>query len=84
MNNEKVNWRGLLLSTCKSCIRQIEQKTNEKNDDPTFFIFDDTTIEKTGLRTELASKVFDHTTGSYVLGYKLLAMSYYDGKNCCH
>ena len=40
----------------------------------------DTTIQKTGKNMEKLGKVYGHTTGKYVLGYKVQALSYFDGK----
>ena len=86
INNENLNWRKFLYSTAKS-YRRLAEKTSR--DDQTakqdveelgFFILDDTTIQKTGMKMENIGKVFDHTTGEYVLGYKALTLSYFDGK----
>ena len=44
------------------------------------FILDDTTIQKTGMKMENIGKVYDHTTGEHVLGYKALTLSHFDGK----
>jgi predicted nucleic acid-binding Zn finger protein len=46
-----------------------------------YLIFDDTTLSKTGKRIEKIGKVWDHVTNSYVLGFKLLVMMYWDGKS---
>jgi len=42
-------------------------------------VFDDTLLEKTGKHIEKISRVFDHVTRRYVLGFKLLLMGYWDG-----
>ncbi len=42
-------------------------------------VFDDTLLEKTGKCIEKVSRVFDHVTQRYVLGFKLLLMGYWDG-----
>lgn len=42
---------------------------------------DDTTLEKTGHHFEGLSRVYDHTSGKHVLGYKMLTLSYFDGKS---
>lgn len=72
-----MNWRGLLLSVCKSFFRIVEKKSTESLGDEKYFILDDTTTEKTGYRIEGIGKVFDHVFQKYVLGYKyqLLAVS---------
>jgi hypothetical protein len=42
-------------------------------------VFDDTVIEKTGRFIEKASRVWNHVTQRYSLGFKLLLMGYWDG-----
>jgi hypothetical protein len=42
-------------------------------------VFDDTLLEKTGKCIEKVSRMFDHVTKCYVLGFKLLLMGYWDG-----
>ena len=46
----------------------------------TCFIIDDTVLEKSGVRMEGISRVFDHVKGRCVLGYKLLLCAFFDGK----
>jgi len=46
----------------------------------TCFIIDDTVLEKSGVRMEGISRVFDHMKGRCVLGYKLLLCAFFDGK----
>ena len=51
-----------------------------QSDTTTCFIIDDTVLEKSGVRMEGISRVFDHVKGRCVLGYKLLLCSFFDGK----
>ena len=44
------------------------------------FIIDDTVLEKSGVRMEGISRVFEHVKGRCVLGYKLLLCAFFDGK----
>jgi len=77
-NNESINWRTILMSFAKGFKRVTCQNTGfEKR--PTCLIFDDTLIEKTGIKTEGISRVFDHVGQQYPLGYKMLAMAFWDG-----
>ena len=46
----------------------------------TCVIIDDTVLEKSGVRMEGVSRVFDHIEGRCVLGYKLLLCAFFDGK----
>lgn len=51
-----------------------------QSDITTCFIIDDTVLEKSGVRMEGISRVFDHVKGRCVLGYKLLLCTFLDGK----
>ena len=50
------------------------------SDTTTCFIIDDTVLEKSGVRMEGISRVFDHAKGRCVLDYKLLLCAFFDGK----
>ena len=50
------------------------------SDTTTCFIIDDTVLEKSGVRMEGISRVFNHVKGRCVLGYKLLLCVFFDGK----
>jgi len=51
-----------------------------QSDTTTCFIIDDPVLEKSGVRMEGISRVFDHMKGRCVLGYKLLLCAFFDGK----
>jgi hypothetical protein len=78
-NNEKVNWRTLLLLMALRFEFLIKQRDELKGNGVTALIFDDTTIEKTSKKTEKVSYVHDHTESRFILGYKLLVCGYWDG-----
>lgn len=86
VNNERYNWRTLQYGVAKAYVRNVEKETKgeatHKHDVEKlkFFIADDTTAQKTGEKMEEIGKVYDHTTGEHVLGYKIQALSYFDGK----
>lgn len=44
-------------------------------------LYFDTTLEKSGIKIEHVSRVFDHVKGHCVLGYKLLLMAFFDGRS---
>ncbi len=46
---------------------------------PRCLIFDDSFLPKTGKYIEKMSRMFDHVSKRFILGYKLLAMGYWDG-----
>ena len=50
------------------------------SDTTTCFIIDDKVLEKSGVRMEGISRVFDYVKGRCVLGYKLLFCAFFDGK----
>jgi hypothetical protein len=79
-NNPMVDWRRLLLGFAKQFKRQVES-----NGDPhegfSCFIVDDTDLPKTGKTFEFISRIFNHVTKTYQLGYKLLLLAWWDGKS---
>jgi len=80
MNHSFMNWRKLLLSFA----RQFVKITAAKGDGcrgKKCFILDDSDIEKTGSTIEFISRIFNHVIGKHVLGFKLLALGYWDGKS---
>ena len=78
-NNPKVNWRSLLYLVVLR-FRNLAGKLNPNlTDNIRAFIFDDSPLPKTSHKTELVSRVHDHVSGSYILGYKILVMGYWDG-----
>ena len=80
MNNSKMNWRKLLLSFTKQFIH-ITEKHGEETKSVKCFVLDDTDLEKTGKTIERIGKIFNHVTRKHILGFKLLTLSYWDGKN---
>lgn len=80
MNNGHINWRGLLLSFAGQFLRCVRE-SGEANEGVKCFVIDDTDIPKTGKKIEGISKIFSHVLHSYILGFKLLVLSYWDGKS---
>jgi len=82
-NNSLINWRHLLTLHIKRFMYLVKHNINLKSDSPTAFIFDDTILEKTGKKIEKVGYVHNHTsTGNvYILGFKLLVLGFWDGKN---
>lgn len=81
LSNPSYNWRSLLLGIAKQFLRIVERRGGTCDDTPLFYIVDDTTLEKTGSHFEGLSRVFDHTDGRHKPGYKLLTLSFFDGKS---
>ena len=85
-NSEKICWRRILMYVARKFLQQTEQNTENKAEQsekpkPRCLIFDDTLLEKTGLKIEKIGKVWDHVTHRMVLGFRLLAGLYFDGKS---
>lgn len=77
----EMDWRILLLSMARRFQSIVRKEKAVELVAPQCYIIDDTTMEKSGLHIEGLSRVFDHVTGKNVLGFKLLILSYFDGKS---
>ncbi len=69
------------VASCASFLTVTSKDSDVDDTSSRYLIFDDTTLSKTGKRIEKIGKVWDHVTNSYVLGFKLLVMMYWDGKS---
>lgn len=76
-----MDWRKLLLGMALRFLAILRKEHAEVSSENTSYIFDDTTLEKTGLGMEQISRVFDHVQGKCVLGFKLLVCAFFDGKS---
>ena len=65
LSNPSYDWRSLLLGIAKQFLRIVERRGGTCDDTPSFYIVDDTTLEKTGSHFEGLSRVFDHTDGRH-------------------
>jgi predicted nucleic acid-binding Zn finger protein len=61
-------------------IKQVAAQGENNNNSPRCLIFDDSFLLKTGRYIEKVSRMFDHVSKRFLLGYKLLAMGYWDGE----
>jgi predicted nucleic acid-binding Zn finger protein len=81
-NNPEVDWRGILwLFVQKSC-KAVQEKGAVDNGWPRCLVVDDSLLAKTGKFIEKVSRVWDHVSKRYIIGYKLLALAYWDGCSC--
>jgi len=78
-NHSQISWRLLLWLFASQFTKLTNSKLSQTGQGPKCMIFDDTMIKKTGKQIEKVSRVFDHVTKYYVLGFKLLLMGYWDG-----
>jgi hypothetical protein len=81
MNRASMNWRRLLMYMAVRFQAILRTKHANSEGLPKCYILDDTTLEKTGMRMEHISRVYDHVKHVYVLGYKLLLCAFFDGKS---
>jgi hypothetical protein len=80
MNNPWMDWRKLLMAFAKQFAAQVKAN-GDNTSGATCFVLDDTDIEKTGKTMEFISRIFNHVTKRYPLGYKLLLLAFWDGKS---
>lgn len=78
-NNPKVNWRALLYLVALRFKKLSHGLNPEAATKVRAFIVDDSPMPKSGIKTELVSRVHDHVSCSYILGYKILVLGYWDG-----
>lgn len=82
LNNERIDWRKILTSFAKQFCRIVKKKGEAPdNSSPKCLIVDDTLLAKSGKKMEFIGKVFDHCTGGYKLGMKVLTLGFWDGKS---
>ena len=80
--NARIDWRMLLTKITlrfHAILREHQVNTDEHD---TCAILDDTTFQKSGIRIEGVSKVFDHVTHSFIYGMKCLTLALSDGRSC--
>lgn len=82
-NNSAINWRSLLFAFAKRFRKLSEQKGEPEPDTEQIrcFIVDDSTCPKRGQKLEFIGNVFNHIHRHWVLGFKALALAYWDGKS---
>ncbi len=81
MNNAKMNWRLLLIYFGQQFIRLSEAHGDKDSPTPKCFVLDDTDLEKRDKTFEFIGRIFNHVIRKHVIGFKLLALAYWDGKS---
>ena len=75
------NWRQLLLILGLRVYGVFNRLTSEEREQ--VLIFDDSTYDRSrSKKVELLSRVFDHCTGRFLRGFRLLALCWSDGVSC--
>lgn len=78
LNSPKTNWLRFTTMLAAKLTKLIASTSS--SDRANVFIVDDSLFRRTSCKsTELAAKVFDHCTGKFELGYRLLTLSWSDG-----
>ena len=80
-NNEYYHWRNLLLLFAKRFNKLNDRHADEAGENPKCLIVDDSLISKAGMKIEFIGKVFDHVIKDWVLGFKLLLLTFWDGNS---
>ena len=78
LNSPKTNWLRFTTLLSKKVADKIEPLTDD--DRINAFVVDDSLFERTSCKkTELGSRVFDHTSMKYRKGYRLMTLGWTDG-----
>ncbi len=76
--NQKINWRVFLAQFVKQYLLKDKHFTPSA-DGTRCLIFDDTDLSKTGKTIEGISKIYNHVSKTFYLGFKLLVAGYWNG-----
>jgi len=77
-NNSSINWHKFMLILSNRLVSEfMRPATSDKRDE--FFIFDDTPFKKSGKKTELVSRFFNHVSMKHETGYRILSLLWSDG-----
>ena len=77
-NNATINWHKFLrVLSQKLVVEFMRPSTSEIREE--FFIIDDTPFQKSGKKTELVCKFFNHVSMKYHFGYRILTLLWTDG-----
>ncbi|MBC8484801.1 MAG: transposase [Bacteroidetes bacterium] len=77
-NNPGICWRMILWLFSSKFIKLADENGERDSDAVRCFVVDDSSLSKTGRYIEKVSRVWDHVLNRCILGYKLLAMGYWD------
>ena len=80
-NNPGICWRLILWLFANKFVNIVRKKSSYKETEGLnkCLVFDDSVLHKTGRFIENVSRVWDHVSNRFVLGFKLLLMGYWDG-----
>lgn len=78
-NDERIDWRSLLILFAKRFMFLVNSRDSMQKDGIKALIADDSPLHKTGKKMEKISRVHDHVTNTFILGFKILVIGYWDG-----
>jgi len=81
LGNEYVPWQVIFYLFAKRYLVLVGRIVDHTKKRIRALIFDDSLLGKSGIKMEVVSRVHDHVTGRFILGYKLLVCGYWDGES---
>ncbi len=80
LNSSTYNWRRFTLLLCSRIYVLIKNLLDDSSEE--VLIVDDSTYDRSrSKKVELLSKVYDHCTGKYLKGFRMLTLGWSDGNN---
>ncbi len=80
IRNERFNWRRMLLLLCARAVSFIDSLTGK--DRQKVIIIDDSVYERSrSKKVELLSRVYDHASGRFVKGFRMVTIGWSDGSS---
>lgn len=80
LNSGRFNWERFLRLFMTNQIAAIDRLTDK--DRQSVLIFDDSLLSRNrSKKVELLAKVFDHTTGRYMKGFRMMTLGWSDGNS---
>ncbi|MBW2559019.1 MAG: transposase [Deltaproteobacteria bacterium] len=81
LKGSRSNWRRFLLTLGARLYRFFNRLTSDERE--SVLIIDDSTYDRSrSKKVELPSRVWDHTTGRFVRGFRMLTLCWSDGVSC--
>lgn len=77
-NNASINWHKFLRTLSQKLVVEFMRPATS-DDREEYFVIDDTPFRKSGKKTELVSRFFNHVSMNYELGYRILTLLWTDG-----
>ena len=77
-NNASINWHKFLRVLSQKLVAEFMRPATS-DDREEYFVIDDTPFRKSGKKTELVSKFFNHVSMKYQTGYRILTLLWTDG-----